>query len=244
MAPPTRKLNSALRALEASRVALEKEQRRLAKSGTRKDKKEIAALLDKVDATEFQLLNLRESLRMAARPKEPSKKVTGTRRLTTKGRKASRPRQRVERFDIPPPRDRDPVLVGARELSIRGFWDRYPKSEQKRYPKKFKAFPAKLRRGPTAFDLLQEDLMRFTPAERKRLQIRVAYGVHHETGKIITPGDVGRMGLELDLSLNTVEAINGLRGILIRAGLAYAPIGWDDMDEDSSVPLGVEWWLV
>jgi hypothetical protein len=58
-------------------------------------------------------------------------------------------------------------LLIAREVVIRGYWDRYPKSEQRDLPDKFKHVRPRDRRGPTAFDVLANDYLSFTPRQRQ-----------------------------------------------------------------------------
>lgn len=213
--------------------------------GSKADFRAIGRELDKIDLAELQLLSHIEA-RKDSRPKK-----------TRAPRQPQGPRAIVER------------LVGARELLVRGFWDRYPKSDQRRHPKKYKQIPREMRSGYTAFDLLQSDYLGFTYAQRRRLQLRVSYGVNQETQKIFSAKDIDKYGLVLNLSLDREEALLGLRGLLVRAGVVNTPTrprkgkkssrrkmkspesdsqasGRADYDAEKevAVPIGIEWWLV
>ena len=87
--------------------------------------------------------------------------------------------------------------------------------------------------------------MSFTKAQRKHLQLRVAYGVVHETGLLLDNRAIKRKGLIVNLSADMNEALIAVGStLLVRAGLIYVPIGWKNLDDDASIPLGIEWWLV
>lgn len=148
-----------------------------------------------------------------------------------------------------------PYMVGERELEIRGFWDRYPSSEQKRWPERYEHIAKRHRRGPTAYDLLARDYESFTAQERKHLQVRVAYGVNAETGKIFGQHEIANFGLILNLARELPLALHGLSRLLVRAGVVDTPsewtvntaseMGYDDEDEElDSIPLGIQWWIV
>lgn len=144
------------------------------------------------------------------------------------------------------------TLIGSRELLIRGFWDRYEKSQQRgQFKKKYNHVPAKFRRGATAYDKLVQDYWSFTPTQRKHLRIRVAYGIIRETGEIIDSDISISRQLEIDLSVNPVKALEDLRTILVRAGSvdtpSYVKEDYDeneDEPEDIGIPVGIEWYSV
>lgn len=227
MADQRKKLDSALAKIRTARRDLEKEQRRLERvGGTKKDKRQVSTLIDKLDEVEFSLLSAREQLKLVTR-RERQRKF--------------RPLSEIDETEIYAPKAGE-YVARERELSIRGFWDRYPSADQRgKYKAKFKHIPKEIRRGPSAFDLLLRDYLSFDPSERKRLVLRVSYGVIHETGEIITPDEVRKMRLDVRLSSNRQEAINALSTLLVRAGLIYTPEGYENDTEESGVPLGVEW---
>ncbi len=211
MKSATRKANDALRKIEAARKALEKEQRRLAKHGTSAARKQVKKLLDQLDETEVTLLSAREEYKQTV--KRPRRKQSST----------------------------ETVAI-ERELLIRGFWDRYPSSDQRgKYRAKYDHIEPTLRKGPTAYDVLLKDYQTFSPAERKRLLLRVDYGVVYQTGEIITPLTVKKLLLEVSLSSHPQEAMDSLSTLLVRAGLLYAPEGYTNITEETGVPLGVQW---
>lgn len=193
----------------------------------------------------------------------PLKTVTKTRKAPRVSGVTKLPRQRKT--------SRQEEVIGRRELRIRGFWDRYTKQEHRKRPgkkkdgkqakNKFAHIPKSFRAGPTAYDLLLKDYLKFTPAQRKRLAIRVVYGVRPDTGKLIVGADVERLGLVLYLPFARVHAMNALRTLLVRAGSVDTPTGLRDKageklsddgddddgeeldDEEIGVPLGIEWIL-
>lgn len=226
MADSTKKINAALKEIETARRALEKEQRRLERAGASKtEQRKLAKLFDKLDETQFTLLNAREESARIAREEKAYR---------------YRPLSEIDESEVYAPKKGERVAI-ERELNIRGFWDRYPSEQQRgKYKSKFKHVPKELRRGKTAYDQLQADYLSFSPAERKRLVLRVSYGVVHETGEIITPDVVRSMKLDVRLSSNRQEALNALSTLLVRAGVIYAAEGYED-DDETTVPLGVEW---
>lgn len=226
---PLAKLRAALKGIESARNALEKEQKRLGKKASKKDRREIAQTLDKLDETEFSLLNAIERAQQVAREE-----------------KRERRREREEPAPPKPKKTRERTgVVIERDLLIRGFWDRYPASEQHgQYRSKFENVASELRRGPTAYDILERDFFSFTKSERNRLELRVSHGAIFETGEIIDARVVKKHGLDIRLSSDTKEALASLSAMLVRAGVLYTPEGWTSITKDTALPLGIQWVLL
>lgn len=139
-------------------------------------------------------------------------------------------------------------VVGERELVIRGYWDRYPSSDQRKHHKKYDAISKDQRRGPTAYDLLIRDYNSFTAAERKKLRVRVVYGVAPDTGQILSSQKISASGLSLDLHPERSKALLSLQSLLVRSGVVDSPKEWrvnrNAARIEHHVPLGVQWVVV
>lgn len=139
-------------------------------------------------------------------------------------------------------------VVGERELVIRGYWDRYPSSDQRKHHKKYDAISKDQRRGPTAYDLLIRDYNSFTASERKKLRVRVVYGVAPDTGQILSPQKITGAGLSLDLHPERSKALLSLQSLLVRSGVVDSPKEWrvnrNAARIEHHVPLGVQWVVV
>lgn len=148
------------------------------------------------------------------------------------------------------------TVIGARELVIRGYWDRYPSSDQRKHPNKYDAIDKAARRGPTAFDLLVRDYNSFTPSERRRLRVRVVYGVAPDTGAVLSAQKIAASHLSLDLHPEREKALVSLQSLLVRSGVVDSPKAWKVNKhapraehgrravEAGAVPLGIEWLTV
>lgn len=141
------------------------------------------------------------------------------------------------------PEIRERVLL-ARELTVRGFWDRYPSSDQKKYPKKYKHIPKVQRRGKTVYDILADDYNSFTLKQRRALTLRVTHGLDQSTGKILTARKIRAGHMDVDLIVDRKRALASLGNFLVRAGAVDTPTGWGvnrKSDTPDPVLIGIEW---
>lgn len=159
------------------------------------------------------------------------------------GRSPSLPRALADHAKQSSYRER---VVLSRELAIRGYWDRYPSADQSEHPERYQHIPKTNRRGKTAYDVLAQDLLKFSPAQRRQLRLRVGYGVSHDTGEIFSKRFINS-ALTVDLTTNTPQALVSLSSLLVRAGLVDTPSEWgvnqDAPDDEAAqtVPIAIDW---
>lgn len=166
----------------------------------------------------------------------------------------------IERLETHVNEQFKPYLVAETELIIRGYWDAYPKSDQRKHAKNYKHLPSDWLRGETAYDIIARTWENLTPYERAHLQVRVAYGMNPETGKILPSRfkDLEDAGFVVNPLGDKEAALETIIKLLVRGDYIDTPRGYSKSKRQkmtkkggktsvaalSPIPVGLQWWII